>query len=396
MTRLKLSPAHIIAVGPDSRKAGWGPFQFPNLFQTGDGTLVCSFRDCADSEAAYNDPSRRFFSTDRGEHWTETAYDAFAAEEGLLLDNGERILFEPLSSIPESDVQLPKPIGSTFLFGSTAYRASDFPKDVLELTWPMQRVLPDGTVLREKPILNWPYAFVRTRAGVLVRPAPRGRLRQGPDGTLWMPHYTAGGVDPENGGYVPYHCIYLFSSSDRGHSWNLRDFLPYTPDIRRHPLAFYLEGWNENDIGFAPDGTMFRLLRLDGRWPPRHTPMHITWSSDGEHWSEPIPFDDHGVWPCILPLACGVTLASYGRPGVQLRATEDPSCRKWDAPVELVHSDGLASDDPANVLVRATCAYTEMIALDDRTAGLVYSDFTIRDEAGTPRKTILFRTVTVL
>jgi hypothetical protein len=44
---------------------------------------------------------------------------------------------------------------------------------------------------------------------------------------------------------------------------------------------------------------------------------------------------------------------------------------------------------------QATCGYTNMIALDDHTAALVYSDFTVKDADGVPHKTMMFRTVTV-
>ena len=92
--------------------------------------------------------------------------------------------------------------------------------------------------------------------------------------------------------------------------------------------------------------------------------------------------------------ACGVTLATYGRPGLFLRATNDPACLQWEDRMELIHSSG-ERDTPGSVLNRATCSYTDMIPLDDHTAGLAYSDFTIKDENGVPRKTMMFRTITV-
>ena len=47
------------------------------------------------------------------------------------------------------------------------------------------------------------------------------------------------------------------------------------------------------------------------------------------------------------------------------------------------------------VHTKATCSYCDMVAIDDHTAGLVYSDFTILDGDGQPRKCMMFRTVTV-
>lgn len=395
MVKLKISEPHIVAMGPDSRTAGWGSYQFPSILQTREGYLVCSFSNAPDSTASYNIPHRRCVSKDGGVTWEETAYDAYNDQNGVLLPNGERIRFAGLSCIPENEVKLPKPLGTEFRDGSTCYRVSDFDDPRIKLTWKLYRYAPDGTETLEETTLHWKNAFIRTRSGVLVPPGPQGRLRIDKNGVLWQPHCTGGGVDPESGGFVPYHCMYLFSSEDLGHTWELREFTPYTPDIRKHPLAFYLEGWNENDVGFAPDGTMIRLCRLDGRWPPRNTPMHVTYSSDGNHWTELEPFDDHGVWPCLLNLDCGVTLASYGRPGVQIRATDDPSGRKWDDPIDIIHVDVVPETDRMNMVPRATCGYTNMIALDDHTAALVHTDFRILDKNGIPRKTVLYRTVTV-
>ena len=39
--KLKISEPTMIAMGPDSRKAGWGPYQFPDLLVLDDGKLIC-------------------------------------------------------------------------------------------------------------------------------------------------------------------------------------------------------------------------------------------------------------------------------------------------------------------------------------------------------------------
>ena len=123
--------------------------------------------------------------------------------------------------------------------------------------------------------------------------------------------------------------------------------------------------------------------------------MLITRSVDGgKTWSAPEEFDFTGVWPALLTLKCGVTLATYGRPGLFLRATADPSCKVWEDPIELIHSNR-QPNKPGSVVNMATCSYTDLIPIDDHTAGLAYSDFTIPDENGIPRKTMMFRTITI-
>ena len=118
-----------------------------------------------------------------------------------------------------------------------------------------------------------------------------------------------------------------------------------------------------------------------------------TRSEDGGYtWTEPELFHNHGVWPCLLTLGCGVTLATFGRPGLALRATSDPSAKVWEDPIYLVKT----KERPWKTMEEnATCGYSNLIALDDRTAGLVYSNFTIQDEEGIPHKCIMFRTITV-
>jgi hypothetical protein len=103
-------------------------------------------------------------------------------------------------------------------------------------------------------------------------------------------------------------------------------------------------------------------------------------------WEEPKYFDKLGVWPELLTLKNGVTLASYGRPGVFLRATADPSADKWDNPTHIIKP---AYESPQD----NTCAYTAMIAIDADNFLLAYSKFDHPDENGIKRKTIIVRRV---
>ena len=97
-------------------------------------------------------------------------------------------------------------------------------------------------------------------------------------------------------------------------------------------------------------------------------------------------FDDCGVLPRMLTLGNGVTLASYGRPGLYVRATADPSGLAWEQRVMVVEPVEKRGD---------TCSYSALLALDERTALLAYSDFNYPDAQGQKCKSILVRTVTV-
>ena len=388
--KLNISDPVLVAMGPESLTAGWGAYQFPSIDITDQGRLVVTFNDCADSETAYGAEPVCMVSDDKGKTWMRDRICNYL-RLGVQLPNGDRVSFPGRTSIPMEGLELPQPIGVSHM-NHTIYRMEEVSEDIVEHTWILHRSTPENPQGKnEEVVLNWEDMLIRSCFGVLVRPWPRGRLRIGPDGTLWMPHYYLAGIDPETKAFVPYLCNYLFKSTDNGHTWEEVNCLPFYPENEPHPEAKKFEGYGENDITVTPDGSLIRLIRTGGNFP-----CLFTRSTDGgKTWSKPTEFDDHGVWPCLRTLKCGVTLATYGRPGVWLRATSDPSGVKWEEPIELVHSDGFKEPSRESVLVRATCGYTNMIALDDHTAALIYSDFRVKDETGSPRKCIMVRTITV-
>ena len=115
-------------------------------------------------------------------------------------------------------------------------------------------------------------------------------------------------------------------------------------------------------------------------------PSYFARSTDhGKTWSKPAIFDQVGVLPQLLPFRCGVTLASYGRPGVYLRASADETGLCWEDPIDL----GVPK------ISRGSCCYTSMIALDDTGALVAYSHFQYPDSDGIPKKTLLIRKIRV-
>lgn len=393
--RIVLSEPVVVAMGPDATTAGWGPYQFPYLWKTPEGRLLYTFNAGQDSVTAYGEEPICCVSDDGGKSWQKVAVKEVQHLMGLSLPNGDLLRFENQPSLPMDGMALPQPV-CTSVKDFAAYAIKDIPDGLCKKTWEFTRINADHPQgITEQATLNWPHMFTSGAKGVLIQPHPAGRLRLAPDGSLWMPHYGAVGIDPETGSVDSLQMSnYLLRSQDNGHTWDVMAYLPYHPASEAQANH---EGYNENDITFAPDGSMIRLIRTHVIYAKQaFEPMLITRSTDGGHiWSNPKEFDFTGVWPALLTLNCGVTLATYGRPGLFLRATKDPACLQWEDPIELIHSDRIPNK-PGSVVNMATCSYTDLIKLDDHTAGLAYSDFTVPDETGTPRKTMMFRTVRCL
>ena len=386
--RIILSEPIVVAMGPESATTGWGPYQFPELVKLKDGRLLYNFNAGEDSVTAYGNPRPYYISDDNGRNWRRICHEEVSHLEGVMLPGGDVLRFRELPSIPTEGLALPKPV-CTSPKGFDIYPIASIPETICRRNWEFIR---NG--FTEESVLNWPHMFTAAAKGVLIRLFPRGRIRVAPDGTLWMPSYCDAGIDPKDGSIASkQYSAYLFRSKDQGHTWDLAHFLPFIPETEEEAVS---EGYNENDIGFAPDGSMFRLIRTHVIYAKgAFWPMVFTRSVDGGNtWSEPVPFDFTGVWPCILTLKCGVTLATYGRPGLFLRATDDPSCQVWEKPIELIHSTRRINPVGTS-LYNNTCGYTELIPIDDHTAAMAYSDFTVKDKSGTARKTMMLRYITV-
>ena len=107
------------------------------------------------------------------------------------------------------------------------------------------------------------------------------------------------------------------------------------------------------------DGSVVMLMRTG-----EDQPCYMVRSTDNcQTWSKPQKFDEVGVFPQIISLGCGVTLASYGRPGMFLRSTSDPSGLTWKDSIEIEMSGKLKEGTNR----WNSCYYTYFLPLDDHT-----------------------------
>lgn len=385
--RIVLSEPVIVAQGPTWEEVKWGPYQFPGLEMTDDGTIVCTFNSCADSETAYGTEQECYISKDKGETWTKSKLGDYRGQLGIRLPNGERLSPAGATSIPMAGLNLPKPIGVN-RFNNEVYDLSEISSDITHKNWRFYRTPRDSeTPVMEECELHYPYMTARSFKGVFVQPAARGTMHMGPDGTLWLSHYDQCVRNPHTGGFNPYSATHLMRSTDMGHTWYMVSSHLYHPDTDQDPGAFLREGYDENDITFAPDGSILQLIRTGS-----NSPCFFCRSTDGgKTFSKLQMFDTKGVRPRLLTLKCGVSLATYGRPGIWLKASDDPSGLEWSAPMALI----APPEAPNETMQNISCSYTYLLEIDDHTAMVAYTDFRIPDEQGVKRKTVLVRKITV-
>ena len=383
MPQITLGEPILISQSPAELKR-WGPWQFPHLERLADGRIHLEFNIEADSATAYGLPTAHALSADDGRTW-QGAQER-DARGGLLLPSGDRLLPIQLQSYKREDVTLPEPVAvheKTLALTFEIYRATDLPATLSG--WRFLR-LPSGQTewVEETATVHIPGEIRIVREGVYpFWPSfHHGRMQLAPDGSIWTALHTKRIV---NGEVHPANNIVYLRSVDHGYTWDILSEILYQPDRKADPQADERDGFTEPEFNFMADGSVLCLIRthdLLGVGP-------LYWSrslDSGRTWSRPQVFDDCGVLPRMLTLGNGVTLASYGRPGLYVRATADPSGLAWEQRVMVVEPVEKRGD---------TCSYSALLALDDRTALLAYSDFNYPDAQGQKCKSILVRTVTV-
>ncbi len=361
----------------------WGPWQFPAIQRLPDGRLQIGYHVAADSATDYGIPPGGAISDDNGNTWRlmkpeETPYPPSWASETLILPNGDFLRQVQLRSVPLRDIRAKLP--PLFVVSNadvSLYLAKDMPKELGGFRFSRLKRGSDKW-MEETAEVNVLGAVHAARSGVLAFPWIQ-RIRIAPDGTLWGSGHTSviGGALQRQSG------VYFLRSMDSGHTWNLLSEISYQPDKKADKFWNERDGFTEPNITFLPDGSIFCLIRTtDGKGVG---PLYKSRSTDkGKTWGKPVVFDDLGVWPALLTLKSGVTLASYGRPGLYIRASKDPVGKSWASRVIIV-KPGKQGED--------TCSYSDMIALSDHSALIVYSDFNYPDEQGKSRKTILVRKI---
>jgi hypothetical protein len=381
-------PVTVAMAPPDVRR--WGPYQFPGLSRLPDGRILVSFHVEADSATAYGLPPARAVSADEGKTWTLLPRETPATgtsdlDPSVLLSNGDRLKVKTLRPRKASELRLPdKPFAQVINYGlpTAVYRVQDLPAECAA-GWMLWRLPAGHTKWREeRATVRLPGEVRCVSEGVMWFPWLFPQMVVAPDGALWAVSYTLRRV--VDGRFQEKCPVTVLRSADAGRSWNIWSEIPYAGLATADPKAGKRAGFTEPYVNFMPDGSALMLMRTtDGEGPG---PVYWARSTDGgKTWSRPAVFDDLGVWPQMLTLKNGVTLAVYGRPGLYVRATTDPAGLQWENRVTVVKPAQIGTD---------TCAYAALLPLNDRTALVAYSNFNLRNVDGKRCKGIQVRAVT--
>ncbi|MCR5681807.1 MAG: glycoside hydrolase [Clostridiales bacterium] len=384
---LEVEEPVVVGQGESYEKLGWGPWQFPSLSMTDRGHVLCTWATGEDSIEGYEDSVGDgvfigAVSEDGGKTWRGRTREDRAV--GTPMQNGrEYIKPAAKNAYPVSWLDRYAPAYSSPDGGLKLYRADEIPE--YPRTCPAKEYDPaTGETTEFTSRVNWPHAAVtvlRSRDRELVYPLDSlmgimGQLVPAEDGNLLFATYGHG-FSARTGELVmgDKYKTYVFRSDDCGRTWDWISEVVTTPEYC--PSDRDAEGFCEPNLARMPDGSWVMLLRTGSGCP-----SWLVRSTDGCHtWSKPVILDGCGVLPQLRVLGCGVSLAGYGRPGVYLRASSDPSGLRWEEPVDLQ--------------VEHSCCYTAILPLDDTTALFGYSDFRYPGPDGRPLKTILTRRVTV-
>jgi hypothetical protein len=384
-------PVTVALAPPDVRD--WGPYQFPGLARLPDGRIRISFHVEADSSTAYGLPPVCAVSADEGLTWDLLPREAGTAgssawDAEIHLPNGDRLRPVTLRARPVAEIALPAaPFAEYLSYGMrrAAYRLEDLPPDCADGYVLMRQAAGSESWVEERAQVRLPGAvrIVDVPEGVMWFPWLSTQFVVAPDGTLLAVNYTLRRIVD---GHFQTACpVTILRSVDAGRNWDVWSEVPYAGDLVADPHAVERDGFNEPFLQFLPDGSALCLLRTtDGHGVG---PLYAMRSPDhGRTWTTPEVFDDLGVWPQVLTLANGITLAVYGRPGLYVRATADPAGLRWEERVPVV---------PPGALHRDTCSYAALLPLCDDTALIAYSEFNLPGPDDHPCKGIRVRRVTV-
>lgn len=372
--KLHIGKPIVIAHGATQEELGWGPYQFPNVYRTAKGSLICRWSNHNDrlyGGKQFDIPSCAV-SDDGGLTWrAKTDGDVLSHVTRSRMANGRYFAgFRGKESYVLDCIGNYTPLRVTYQ-NKRLFFADDIKE--IDRSFYASEYDPVTQQINTFPCeIHWPDEVVSIYPGDILHPPQRefalaNGLGDFAIGDKLYYCMYARGVNPKTRKiekYSEYFSSFVFCSEDSARTWNLLSQV-YTTDAVYEEMPRHtgpVDGLSEPMMSLMPDGSVVMLMRTGG-----NQPSYLVRSTDGcRTWSDPVKFDEVGVRPFILTLPCGVSLSSYGRDGLFFRATRDPSGLAWQEHIEI----------PLGDLGKVkSCYYTYLLPLDDTHVLFVYSDF---------------------
>ncbi len=380
----------------------WGHYQFPTLSYATNGSIIARWSYGNDDVygGGGNDAIKKVLVSDDGGVTWRDATDADKTKYTLPIGGFSNVSGYDEAKLSDRKTYPPAVEGGGFRL----YFAEDLRGVSTKLNTPFRASLFNETTqtyVSQEVTVNWPHMPVyawgsaNTIAPVNYLMAINGKFGFiEKDGALYYCTYTRGFDSSAKtreeaiaNPYCYFYSVYVFKSVDQGKTWD------YISQVSVDADVYNSEGFNKSCEGFCEpmmtvmaDGSVVMLMRTGGG-----SPCYIVRSTnDCASWSKPVLFDHVGVLPQLLTLDCGVTIASYGRPGLYFRTSSDPIGQVWKEHIQIELS-------PKAVLADLSCYYTNLLPLDDHSALLIYSDFNHPDLSDGEGycKSILVRKITI-
>lgn len=382
---VQLNEPVVLSVATKPEK--WGYFQFPHMDRLANNNIRVRWSMKDDAMEAYGSQKYGSMISKDGKTWQATTDTTPMTT--IVISNGDRLSINTPKPIKVSDLALPTPAGSPYAADTYSkspynyYRLQDLPESCQGIYF--DRLSKNDTQWKlEKAGLNDPHAARNSLRGYLPI-IWWGDIHEAKDHSLIAGIYPGFYVG-DDGKALARHNVFFYRSTDNGHNWNVQGRIFYVPDTLTDKIGNKRMGFTEPTYTILADGTFICVQRTtDGIG---NGPMYISRSTDmGVTWTKPEIFTSSGVLPRLLQLQNGVTVLSSGRPGVQLRFSNDGKGQVWSNAFEMMPY--------VDYKDQVSCGYTGLLATGPDRFLIVYSDFRFVTEQGALRKAIKVREVIV-
>lgn len=380
-----------VIVSQSEREEEWGHYQFPSIYQYGNDPLIVDWQMADDSHLAYGDSGNgRMMSLNKGRTWKPLDNDYFQkAGHRVDMRNGDVLHISTRSKNIKQFKNFPKPINKMPINNHFFYREEDLPEE-LRGVYLYHR---DSKRQSSKPIhgeLNDP-GLLRYSLDDVISVIWWGDIQELKDGSLVAGIYP--GYYANKSGTVKDYGVSFYKTTDGGYHWDILGKIPFQEDARKFKTQINegIRGFSEPAFIVLNNGAFLCVMRTGF-----DTPMYKSISVDGgKTWTKATPFTSNGVDPKLLQLGNGIIVLSSGRPGVQLRFCLDGYGKVWTEPIDMIPFLDESGNYTMTLRKMPTCGYTDMIAVNDHTFYMVYSDFKRKNKEGEERKTIIFRKIEI-